>query len=175
MKHFQFPLPGVNTPSVPLHFEHDFILRLCFTPLPWSLLSSTPVNEVFHRILRRGCKAVGPGGPGSISLRLFQALVNHYNGGKPEGAHENCGQCSSCKDMPKFGGPGCKKQCCELRKCLVTDVNLSKGHVCANGLCNFHHSKMQCCLRKKAMGKIGSIYIHQEQVSLLKHKWVLVA
>ena len=38
--------------------------------------------------------------------------------------------------MPKFGGPGRKKQCCELRKCLVADadadVNLSKGHVCAN-------------------------------------------
>lgn len=25
------------------------------------------------------------------------------------------------------------------------------------------------------MGKIRSIYIHQEQVSLLEHKWVLVA
>ena len=32
----------------------------------------------------RGCKAVGPGGPGSISLRLFQALISHFYSGKPE-------------------------------------------------------------------------------------------
>ena len=53
--------------------------------MPWSSLSSTRSNEeVFHRILRRGCKAVGPRGPGSISLRLFQALVSHCYSGKPE-------------------------------------------------------------------------------------------
>ena len=52
------------------------------TPLPWSPLSSTPENEeVFHRILWRGCEAIGPC---SISPRLFQALVSHLNGGKRE-------------------------------------------------------------------------------------------
>ena len=30
---------------------------------------------------------------------------------------EDCGKCKCCKDMKKFGGPGKKKQCCELRKC----------------------------------------------------------
>ena len=27
--------------------------------------------------------------------------------------------------MPRFGGPGRKKQCCELRRCLATDANHS--------------------------------------------------
>ena len=46
-------------------------------------------------------------------------------------SRENCGQCSSCKDMPKFGGPGRKKQCCELRRCLATTINHlnTKEHV----------------------------------------------
>ena len=32
-------------------------------------------------------------------------------------SREDCGKCKSCKDTKKFGGPGKKKQCCELRKC----------------------------------------------------------
>ena len=31
---------------------------------------------------------------------------------------ENCGLCEHCKDMPKFGGPGIKKQRCIRRQCL---------------------------------------------------------
>ena len=65
----------------------------CLTSMPWSSLSSTQSNEeVFHRILWRGSKAVGPGGPGSISLRLFQALVSHYYSGKPERVKKNTGK-----------------------------------------------------------------------------------
>ena len=30
----------------------------------------------------------------------------------------DCGVCSSCKDMKKFGGPGRKKKACIKRKCL---------------------------------------------------------
>lgn len=29
----------------------------------------------------------------------------------------DCGSCVFCKDKPKFGGPGKRKQCCEKRKC----------------------------------------------------------
>ena len=29
----------------------------------------------------------------------------------------DCGSCSNCKDKPKFGGPGTKKQKCMIRKC----------------------------------------------------------
>ena len=37
----------------------------------WSPLSSTPkTEEVFYCILRRGCKAVGPGGPGLVWLAI---------------------------------------------------------------------------------------------------------
>ena len=62
-----------------------FSLSLCLTSMLWGSLSSTPSNEeVFHRILQRGCKAVGPGGPDLISLWLFQALISHYYNGKPE-------------------------------------------------------------------------------------------
>jgi hypothetical protein len=31
---------------------------------------------------------------------------------------EDCGSCVFCKDKPKFGGPGVKKQACVHRKCL---------------------------------------------------------
>mmetsp|Transcript_36123 Transcript_36123/g.83765 ORF Transcript_36123/g.83765 Transcript_36123/m.83765 type:complete len:245 (-) Transcript_36123:531-1265(-) len=30
----------------------------------------------------------------------------------------DCGACPNCMDMPKFGGPGHKKQACTKRKCL---------------------------------------------------------
>ena len=29
----------------------------------------------------------------------------------------DCGTCVFCKDKPKFGGPGRRKQCCERKKC----------------------------------------------------------
>ena len=62
------PESRVRVPPVSGHFS----LFLCLPTLPWRLLSSTPVNEeVFHVILRRGCKAVGPGGPDSFSLWLY--------------------------------------------------------------------------------------------------------
>ena len=32
-------------------------------------------------------------------------------------SREDCGSCSNCKDKPKFGGPGTKKQKCLMRKC----------------------------------------------------------
>ena len=40
----------------------------------------------FYCILQRGCKAVGPGDLVKLASGYFQALVSHYNGGKPEGA-----------------------------------------------------------------------------------------
>ena len=54
-------------------------------------LSSIPSNEeVFHCIFWRGCKAVGPLGPGSISFWLLQALVSHYYNAKPERVKVHC-------------------------------------------------------------------------------------
>ena len=31
----------------------------------------------------------------------------------------DCGHCTHCKDMRKFGGPGCKKKGCMQRKCTA--------------------------------------------------------
>ena len=30
----------------------------------------------------------------------------------------DCGQCASCLDKPKFGGRGCRKQGCKMRRCM---------------------------------------------------------
>ena len=77
--------------SSPTSVRAFFSLSLCLTSMPWSLLGSTPSNEevLFHRILCRRYKAIGPGGPGSSSLWLFQALVSHYYSGKPERVNYN--------------------------------------------------------------------------------------
>ena len=37
----------------------------------------------------------------------------------------DCGVCVLCKDKPKFGGPGKRKQCCELRKCHLISQGFS--------------------------------------------------
>merc|ERR1719208_404100 len=38
--------------------------------------------------------------------------------GECEGCNrEDCGKCSACKDKPKFGGRGAKKQACIYRIC----------------------------------------------------------
>ena len=50
-------------------------------------------------------------------------------------------------------------------------VDHSEGFLLSKVLCYFRHSEMQCHLWTD---KTVSIYIHQEQVSLLKRKWVLV-
>lgn len=38
-------------------------------------------------------------------------------GNCPGCVREDCGKCPFCKDKPKFGGPGKKKQRCKLRTC----------------------------------------------------------
>ena len=38
-------------------------------------------------------------------------------GNCPGCVREDCGKCDFCKDKPKFGGPGKKKQRCKLRTC----------------------------------------------------------
>ena len=59
--------------------------KALFFPFPESTqLYPKKMRRCFHRILRRGCKAVGPREPGSSGY--LQALVSLHNGGKPEGA-----------------------------------------------------------------------------------------
>ena len=45
------------------------------------------------------------------------------------GVRPDCGSCTFCKDKPKFGGAGKKKQCCALKRCQAfssseTTINL---------------------------------------------------
>ena len=39
----------------------------------------------------------------------------------------NCGKCPNCKDMPKFGGKGTKRQTCENRLCEVLSEAKQQG------------------------------------------------
>ena len=39
----------------------------------------------------------------------------------------NCGKCTNCKDMPKFGGKGTKRQTCEARLCEVRTTPRGPG------------------------------------------------
>lgn len=41
----------------------------------------------------------------------------------------NCGICSNCLDMPKFGGKGHKKQCCRERRCTNRVLSTSRSSV----------------------------------------------
>ncbi len=56
-----------------------------------------------------------------IILTCFHNIGNRKRGrcGDCQGCteQEDCGTCINCKDKPKFGGPGRKKQCCVKRKC----------------------------------------------------------
>ena len=61
----------------------------------------------------------------------------------------DCGTCINCKDKPKFGGPGRKKQCCIKRKCkyellyqvrdpLTTDSCSTRHTTCQEGKNRWH-------------------------------------
>ena len=73
----------IHAPDLESHGLSPTSVRAFFSfplSMPWNSLSSTPSNEeVFHHILQRGRTAISPG---SISFRLFQALVSHYYSGK---------------------------------------------------------------------------------------------
>lgn len=47
--------------------------------------------------------------------------------GECEGCiRDDCGKCISCNDKPKFGGPGVRKQGCELRRCVMLGTDSPK-------------------------------------------------
>ena len=41
-----------------------------------------------------------------------------FSGGCEGCRRADCGRCPNCKDKPKFGGAGVKKQACQYRRCL---------------------------------------------------------
>jgi len=53
----------------------------------------------------------------------------------------DCGSCSYCKDMKKFGGPGTKKKGCRRRACIGVCHNVSVKR--RKGECHILHLFMQ--------------------------------
>merc|ERR1712037_573939 len=43
-----------------------------------------------------------------------------------EGKRDDCGNCRSCRDKPKFGGRGVLKQACQQRACQSMEVRERK-------------------------------------------------
>lgn len=60
-----------------------------------------------------------PPTPGSASKRAMVKVDRVLRCGACEGCRRaDCGRCPNCKDKPKFGGAGVKKQACQHRRCL---------------------------------------------------------
>ena len=59
--------------------------------------------------------------------KLVQKKRHRYNCGNCLGCarDEDCGECDFCLDKPKFGGPGTKKQKCELRWCKFKNSRIN--------------------------------------------------
>ena len=57
--------------------------------------------------------------PGSVSKRAVVKVDRVLRCGACEGCRRaDCGRCPNCRDKPKFGGAGVKKQACQHRRCL---------------------------------------------------------
>ena len=63
------------------------------SPFPGVYSALPQKMRCFHRILRRGCKAVGPGDLVKLASGYLQALISHHNGGKPKGATKKRKKC----------------------------------------------------------------------------------
>ena len=71
-----------------------------------------------------------------VILTLAKTTSTKFSGcGACQGCQtkSDCGQCKMCLDKPKFGGPGKRKQKCELRKCILHQkrgkLNITTVHV----------------------------------------------
>ena len=65
------------------------------------------------------CPAAGQHTLGSSSKRAVVKVDRVLRCGACEGCRRaDCGRCPNCRDKPKFGGAGVKKQACQHRRCL---------------------------------------------------------
>ena len=109
------PKPAVSTPSTPASAKRGRPrknppnLLPAVTPSPKKEVQEDG-EEMKNRKRGRGCGAC----PGCVRA--------------------DCGKCQYCKDKPKFGGPGKKKQRCSLRVCsnFVSHASMNSSNACLN-------------------------------------------
>lgn len=89
-----------------------------------------------------GRKRTSSGRTQKTPVRIIQNSPGEPNSNRKRGRgcgncpgclRDDCGTCAYCKDKPKFGGPGRKKQRCSLRVCsnFVSNNSLSIGQATA--------------------------------------------
>ena len=87
--------------------------------LPQSQLAAyggaPPAPKVPHQYIA----GAHPNTPNSASKRAVVKVDRVLRCGACEGCRRaDCGRCPNCRDKPKFGGAGVKKQACQHRRCL---------------------------------------------------------
>ena len=76
------------------------------TPLVQQCFDACFADQLDHKTAKDENKAAVAQAPRRLRCGVCEACFK-----------QDCGNCSSCKDMIKFGGTGTKKQCCKERKC----------------------------------------------------------
>ena len=84
--------------------------------LPHAVL---PAAHALAHVASKPLCAPSPQAPGSSSKRAVVKVDRVLRCGACEGCRRaDCGRCPNCRDKPKFGGAGVKKQACQHRRCL---------------------------------------------------------
>jgi hypothetical protein len=87
--------------------------------LPQSHLAASYAGAPSAPKLQHQTSSGHPGTPGSASKRAVVKVDRVLRCGACEGCRRaDCGRCPNCRDKPKFGGAGVKKQACQHRRCL---------------------------------------------------------
>ena len=88
--------------------------------------AATPPPNTSSGVTSLGRKRTSSGRTQKTPVRIIQNSPGEPNSNRKRGRgcgncpgclRDDCGTCAYCKDKPKFGGPGRKKQRCSLRVC----------------------------------------------------------
>jgi hypothetical protein len=86
--------------------------------LPRAALSHSAVRLPVHKGVH-DAHSTGQPSPASSTKRAVVKVDRVLRCGACEGCRRaDCGRCPNCRDKPKFGGAGVKKQACQHRRCL---------------------------------------------------------